>query len=188
MSRYSFYELLITILIPDRVTYFKLIHLFKVRHHRAPSYLRTRFSSVSDSHSHFTRGSHVNLRVSSTFSQVQGSFAYSCVRQWNALPNRIKEIDSLLSFKRALRSYLLDRYNWISFSGIGMLFISPAPIYMLRHIIFDWVNFTRTLLEISPRTFTGYPWFWLYNHCLYCASNQNKFNSINSMGLELDDI
>ena len=99
------------LLIPDRVTYFKLIHLFKVRHHRAPSYLRTRFTSVSDSHSHFTRGSHVNLRVSSTFSQVQGSFAYSCVRQWNALPNRIKEIDSLLSFKRALRSYLLDRYN-----------------------------------------------------------------------------
>ena len=97
--------------IPDRVLFFKLTHLFKIRKGRAPNYLRTRFTSVSDTHAYRTRSSHVNFHLSGPFASVPASFAFSSAKQWNALPNRIKEIESLVSFKRELRKYLFSRYD-----------------------------------------------------------------------------
>ena len=43
--------------IPDRVSYFKMMHIFRVRNDLAPSYLRSNFVSLQRSHSHNTRGS-----------------------------------------------------------------------------------------------------------------------------------
>ena len=97
--------------VPDRVMFFKLIHLFKVKHGHAPQYLRSRFSSVSQTHSYSTRGSNVNFHVSSTISKAPSSFAFTAVNQWNLLPSSIKEIGSLLRFKHALKKYLLSKYS-----------------------------------------------------------------------------
>ena len=52
--------------IPDRVKYFKLVHLFKIKHGLAPQYLRSNLNSVSDTHTHNTRGSCSNFHVSKT--------------------------------------------------------------------------------------------------------------------------
>ena len=93
----------------DRVTYFKLIHLFKIKHGLSPQ--RTNKVSVSDTHSYGTRGSTSNFHVSKTLSNAPSAFAYSCVKSWNALPECIKLIDSLPSFKRELRKYLLSSYD-----------------------------------------------------------------------------
>ena len=94
--------------VPDRVRFFKLVHTFKIRNGLSPNYLRSRFTSVSDTHTHKTRGSNVNFRVSRSLSLAPTSFAFTSVRLWNELPNRIKEIDSLLVFIRELRKYLLN--------------------------------------------------------------------------------
>ena len=97
--------------IPDRVKYFKLFHLFKIKHGLAPRYLSKNIVSVSDSHSYNTRGSVSNFHVSKTLSGTPSAFAYSCVKQWNELPARIKSIDSLYAFKRELRKLLLSSYG-----------------------------------------------------------------------------
>ena len=98
--------------ISDRVNYFKLVHLFQIRHNRSPQYLRPNFKSVSDAHSYRTRGSSTsNYHVSKSLSSDTSSFAYSCVKLWNNLPPRIKSIDSLMVFKRELRTWLLSSYG-----------------------------------------------------------------------------
>ena len=49
--------------VPDRVTYFKLLHIFKIRNGLAPRYLMTNFRSISDAHTHNTRGSSFNYCI-----------------------------------------------------------------------------------------------------------------------------
>ena len=97
--------------IPDRVHFFRMIHLFKIKHCLGPCYLRSNIVSVSDIHSHRTRGSVSNFHLSKSYSNCPSAFSYSCVKDWNSLPNRIKTIDSLPSFKRELRKFLLSTYD-----------------------------------------------------------------------------
>ena len=95
----------------DRVDYFKLIHLFKVKHNLGPQYLRSNIISVSDVHSYRTRSSVSNFHVSKALSNTPSAFAFSCVKKWNDLPERIKQIDSLSSFKRELKKLMLSSYG-----------------------------------------------------------------------------
>ena len=97
--------------VPDRIKFFNLIHLFRIKHGLGPKYLRQNFASVSDTHSHFTRGSRHNFHVSKSSSLSPSSFTYACVQQWNALPEPIKNIESLSRFKQALKEYFLDSYD-----------------------------------------------------------------------------
>ena len=97
--------------ISDRVNYFKLIHLFKIKHGLGPGYLRTNLVSVSDMHTYGTRSSTSNFHLSKVLSKTPSSFAFSCVKVWNGLPERIKQIDSLPIFKRELKKFLLSSYG-----------------------------------------------------------------------------
>ena len=97
--------------IRDRISYFKLIHLFKIKHDLCPLYLRSNIVSVSDTHSYRTRSSVSNFHVSKTLSNAPSTFAYSCVKLRNALPEHIKSIDSLPSFKRGLKRFMLSSYG-----------------------------------------------------------------------------
>ena len=96
--------------IPDRVNYFKLIQLFKIRSGRAPLYLISDFKLVSDSHVHETRGSRFNYHVPKSLALAPTTFSFTVIKQWNSLPNFLKEPMSLPSFKRRLKEYLLSRY------------------------------------------------------------------------------
>ena len=97
--------------IPDRVLFFKMVHIFKVRHDLAPHYLLPNFVAISRAHTHLTRGSIFNYHVSRSLAMSTTSFAYTAVMNWNALPNQIKEIDSFKFFKRKLKEFLLSRYD-----------------------------------------------------------------------------
>ena len=39
------------------------------------------------------------------------SFAFTGIKQWNSLPRKIKEIDSIAVFKSKLKEYLFSRYD-----------------------------------------------------------------------------
>ena len=97
--------------IPDRVAFFKLVHIFKIRHNLAPRYLMPNFASISSTHSHFTRGSSHNYHVSKDIAQSPNSFAFTAIKAWNNLPDRIKEIDSIVVFKKKLKEFLFSSYN-----------------------------------------------------------------------------
>jgi hypothetical protein len=98
--------------VKDRVRYFSLLHVFKIRNGLAPSYLGEGFTSLSSVHNHNTRGSELNFYVPKcvALSPMSQSFLAKSIQYWNLLPPRLKSIDALGSFKGALKSYLLDSY------------------------------------------------------------------------------
>ena len=97
--------------VSDRVRFFKLNHLFRVRHNLAPRYIMANFQALSSSHSHNTRGKEFNFRLSKANSLSTSSFMYTAAKEWNSLPNCLKSISDYRVFKRKLREYLLSRYT-----------------------------------------------------------------------------
>ena len=96
--------------VPDRVVYFKLLHLFRVRHGIAPKYLMTNFKAVSEAHSHNTRSSSHNYFVSRDLSLSPSSFAFSAIKAWNSLPLALKNVDKIDRFKRDLKQHFFEGY------------------------------------------------------------------------------
>ena len=97
--------------IPDRVKFFRLSHIFRIRHKLAPSYLLPNFKSISEAHTHNTRGSSYNFHISRELSLSPNSFSFSAIKHWNELPSSLKSIDDFRVFKRKLKQFLLDQYD-----------------------------------------------------------------------------
>ena len=66
--------------VPDRVKFFKLNHLFRIRHKLAPTYLLPNFKLISAAHSYNTRGSSHNFHVSKELSLFPNGFAYTAIK------------------------------------------------------------------------------------------------------------
>ena len=96
--------------IPDRVKYFKMTHLFRIRHKLAPKYLLPNFTAISQVHDHNTRGSQFNFQLSRKLSLSPDGFAFSAIKEWNNLPVDIKSIGEFRVFKRKLKEFLISRY------------------------------------------------------------------------------
>ena len=96
--------------IPDRVSYFKLIHIFRIRHDLAPKYLSHNFRTISSSHQYHTRGSNFNYFMSKELSLAPHSFSCTAAKLSNSLPNELKQIRVLDVFKRKLKDFLLSEY------------------------------------------------------------------------------
>ena len=90
---------------PKRVSYFNLIHLFKVRTGLSPSYLANGFTDVSAVHGYNLRQCEINFSLARCFLPV-GTFQRTVIQEWNALPLYLKEIRSLSNFKSRLKCYL----------------------------------------------------------------------------------
>ena len=92
------------LLVPDRVRYFAMLHVFRIRKGTAPSYLRQGFVGISGVHNHQTRGSAHNYHIPRE--DVPGCFVYFGKIQWNRLPVNLKSIDSEAVFKVKLKASL----------------------------------------------------------------------------------
>ena len=97
--------------IPDRVKFFRLSHIFRIRHKLAPSYLLPNFKSISEAHTHNMRGSSYNFHISRELSLSPNSFSFSAIKHWNELPSSLKSIDDFRVFKRKLKQFLLNQYD-----------------------------------------------------------------------------
>ena len=93
----------------DRVRYFSLLHVYRVRKGTGPQYLRGNFKLVSDVHGYKTRGSSTGFHISGE--DVVGSFEYCGKTEWNSLPDRLKTLGSIDAFKRNLKLYFLEGYR-----------------------------------------------------------------------------
>ena len=96
--------------VPDRVKYFKLVQVFRIRAGLAPSYLSVHFKPIALVHRYSTRGCAYDYHVSKEMSLAPTSFAYTAVSCWNALPESLKGIQSLSLFKSKLKSHLSSLY------------------------------------------------------------------------------
>ena len=72
-----------------------------------PNDLLHNFKSISDAHSHNTRGSNFNFVLSRELSHAPTGFSFLAIKQWNALPNDIKSVTELRVFKRRLNEFFL---------------------------------------------------------------------------------
>ena len=97
--------------VPDRVTFFCLAHLFKIKHKTAPGYLNNDFTPVSSVHSHNTRASSQNFQLSRDLALSQNSFAFLAAKEWNKLPHDIKSLTDLRLFKKRLKLHLFSQYD-----------------------------------------------------------------------------
>ena len=94
--------------VKDRVRYFSLLHVFRVKRGSGPSYLRRGFVMVSDVHEHRTRASSTGFHISGD--DVVGTFSYFGKKEWNSLPDRLKIIENIDLFKVKLKQYLMEEY------------------------------------------------------------------------------
>ena len=70
----------------------------------------TNFKSISEAHSHNTRGGSHNCVITKDLSLSPSSFAYTAIKAWNSFPSSLKSIVTLSSFKRELKESFLSRY------------------------------------------------------------------------------
>ena len=96
--------------IPDRVKFYQLNHVFKIRLGNAPKYLSASFQPVTQRHSHDTRRSSCDYFVSKELANSPRSFAFTAIKHWNGLPRNLKEIEKFEAFKTRLKEYLFASY------------------------------------------------------------------------------
>ena len=99
------------LLVPDRVTFFRMMHVFRIRHKLAPKYLLCNFSLLANCHSYNTRGRSCNFALTRDMSCSPNSFTFTAAKEWNALPNFLKEVTEFCTFKRKLKEYLISFYG-----------------------------------------------------------------------------
>lgn len=94
--------------IPDRVRFFKLTMVFRIRAGSALGYLSSNFEPLNASHAHNTRGSSFNYRVTRQIANSPKSFAFTAVSHWNALPPSLQGLPSLATFKSRLKRHIFS--------------------------------------------------------------------------------
>ena len=92
----------------DRVKYFSLVHVFRVKRGSGPSYLRKGFVMVSDVHDHKTRASCTGSHISGD--DIVGTFSYFGKTEWNALSDRLKALENIDVIKIKLKEHLMEHY------------------------------------------------------------------------------
>ena len=85
--------------VPDRVRFFKLTSVFKIKKGTAPGYLSEHFVPTSSRHSHDTRQSMFGFHLSKELSLSPKSFAFTAVTDCNRLPSFLQCVSSLETSK-----------------------------------------------------------------------------------------
>lgn len=97
--------------IPDIYKYHTLIFMFKISHHLLPAQFIDSFTQCSKIHQHLTRNSTVNFFILPHHTKVRSkSVKFAGPKIWNELPNSLKTIQTLGSFKRNLKRHIILSY------------------------------------------------------------------------------
>ena len=90
----------------------KIINLsimHRIVHGGAPCYITESFGMVSQVHDVETRHRMLSVSLPSTGRNGSKAFKLNGIKSWNKLPLNINKLNSLASFKQAVRLYLIDR-------------------------------------------------------------------------------
>ena len=85
--------------VEDRVSQMALNHVQYIFYNQCPSYLKEHFTKISAKHKYNTRSSSFNFHVPSINSSTSNTFYYNAILVWNGLPDRIKEIKTIIILK-----------------------------------------------------------------------------------------
>ncbi|MCW4336379.1 MAG: reverse transcriptase domain-containing protein [Candidatus Thiodiazotropha endolucinida] len=95
---------------PKRVQYHTIIMTHKALNGQTPAYISNMFTKTSDIHNRCLRSTdNDDLRVPFFRTRYyENSFSVNGAKLWNSLPPNIRQITNVNSFKKAVRSYLLN--------------------------------------------------------------------------------
>ena len=98
--------------VADRVRYFKLLHVFRIKLKTAPAYMMESFKCIDDVHNYGTRGRGTDFYVPKIGNSevLKRSFFFSSIQEWNALPNKIKVLQNEKAFKTKLKEHMSAEY------------------------------------------------------------------------------
>ncbi len=96
-----------TLKIPERVKQLRLNTTHKIYYNQFPIYLQTNFNEARDRAQH-TRGSHLNFVVPNIKEAESNTFYFNAIKDWNKLPTKLKTCENIDSFKKGLKSNLLQ--------------------------------------------------------------------------------
>ena len=99
--------------VADRVSQLKLNHAFKIFNGTSPQYLGHFFSKTQSLHSFNTRNSDGNFHVPNVKGPAINTFFYTAIKDWNALPTKVKKSSSLSSFKILCKQFLTSRASTV---------------------------------------------------------------------------
>ena len=94
--------------VETRVKQLRLNHVHKIFYNLCPSYLQENFVPLRDVHHHNTRSSGYNFLVPNCKGVEDSTFYYTGIKDWNSLPEWLKQIESPQKFKIALKKYLIE--------------------------------------------------------------------------------
>ena len=91
--------------VENRVKFLKLCHVHKIFNNNCAVYLSEHFQKLSDVHRYPTRGSAFNFMVPKVKNLADSTFYFSAIREWNSLPDKIKDISNISGFKSAIHGH-----------------------------------------------------------------------------------
>ena len=96
--------------VPDRVKQLKLGHVFKIRNGTSPYYMSAHFQMLNEFENRIvTRATAFIFYTPRVHNQGTSTFFYTSIRDWNDLPNIVKEIENEKTFKVKLKQTLMAK-------------------------------------------------------------------------------
>ena len=92
--------------IRQRINFKLLLTTFKVLHNGSPTYLKTLLTEPPSRSLRSSSGHHLFIPRVKTKAYGERAFCYLAPKLWNSLPNEIRTMDSVASFKSVLKTYL----------------------------------------------------------------------------------
>ena len=103
----SHFEELGLLNVEQRCKQLRLNHIHKIFYNKCPSYMKDNFVKCTDVHQYGNR-SRFNFYVPQVDGFTSSSFYYNGITDWNALPDNIKSIESKFTFKKLVKTHLLN--------------------------------------------------------------------------------
>ena len=94
--------------VSDRAKQIRINNTYKIFYSQAPGYFQENFVRTRDRLNQRTRGSQWNFYVPSIKGAESKTFFYHAIKDWNSLPNALKSCESIGTFKKGLKMYLLQ--------------------------------------------------------------------------------
>ncbi len=93
--------------VPDRAKQLKLNNAYKIFYNQAPEYLQENFVKTRNRLQH-TRRSQRNFNVPNVKGNESNTFYFNAIKDWNSLPNNLKNCEKIHTYKKGVKRYLLQ--------------------------------------------------------------------------------
>jgi len=93
--------------ISNRVKQLRLNHVYNIFNNKCPDYMHKNFTKKLSSHS--TRSSSMNYNIPSIKGCESTTFYYSGIKDWNSLPESVKNCNNKNRFKTNVKKYLMEK-------------------------------------------------------------------------------